>query len=155
VGRRDKFTAGDRLATGVGLVVAAIFFFFIGQARVGFLLTGLFLFPYLALIAPFRCNNPKSGSRRPCMNNGYGFLIGCTYHRLDTIRRILRRDPQQPLPIETVGSGARRATPTSRSPEPSVGTVTTRRKIFDIMGFVVSLLGTVAGWLPFFVGKGA
>jgi hypothetical protein len=151
-----KITAGQRLAAGVFIAGIAALMILAGQIRAGLFTVGAVFFPYLAFIAPFRCNNPKSETRLPCMNNGWGLLFGCNWHRLDTIRRILRRHPHQHRPARTPRSTTQ-TTQVAHSggiPAPAVGTVTFRRKVFDVLGFLMATLGTIAGWLALVIDPG-
>jgi hypothetical protein len=152
-----KITAGQRLAAGLLIAVVAAVLFLTGQTRFGLFAVGAVFFPYLAFIAPFRCNNPKSKSLDACMNNGWGLLFGCNWHRLDTIRRIFRRHPRRyrPARMPRTQTEPTQVAYSGGIPEPAVGTVTFRRKVFDVLGFGIATLGTIAGWLALVIDPGA
>lgn len=157
-GSRDwRFTERRRIYLGIFVVAVAVLGFTSRELQIGFGATAAFFF-YLLLIAPIRCNNPKSGNRRPCINNGWGFLVGCRSHQLDTIRRIFGRDPHQVRSgPQQRGNRAGGPVQTARSggiPASSVAAVTTRRKIFDAMNFLVAVLSMTAGWLALVIDPG-
>lgn len=150
MGRSGKITAGQRLAFGFAIAGVAAVFFTSDQPDLGWFTLGAIFLPYLAFVAPIRCGTPRSRDGRPCRNNGYGFLVGCNSHRLDRVRRIFRRaEPVQPRRSTTTRSTS--AAMSGGIPGPAAGTVSFRRKIFDTSAFVMTALGTVAGWLALFV----
>jgi hypothetical protein len=151
--RDRKITAGQRLTAGFLIAGIAGLAFLAGEVRFALFTVGAVFFPYLAFIAPFRCNNPTR-DRLPCRHTGWGLLIGCGYHRLDTVRRIVRRHPDQRPRAPRPAPGRAQVARSGAIPAPAVGTVTFRRKVFDVVGLLMTTLGTVAGWLALFVSPG-
>jgi hypothetical protein len=153
MGRSGKITAGQRLTFGFAIAGVAAVLFTSDQPNLAWFTLGAIFLPYLAFIAPIRCGTPRSRDSHPCRNNGHGFLVGCTSHRLDRVRRIFRRaEPLQPR--RTTATQSPPVAMSGGIPGPTTGTVSLRRKIFDTVAFVMTTLGTVAGWLALFMSPG-
>lgn len=126
--------------------------FFAGnQARYGWFTVLAALLPYIAFVAPFRCGEPIRRDGSPCLNAGWGVLIGCHTHRLAKMRRVFSRTtgPRSPQPaqVRRVRSHSTR----SAAEPPNSGLA---RKVYEGITLAMTILGTIAGWVALFKPEG-
>jgi len=141
--------------TGFAMAAATVLLWYSDERQLA-LFTGLALFlPYVAVIAPFRCGG-FTRQARSCRLVGWGLLIGCSYHRFDRLARIFGRDRDRRAARYHARQGPVLAAASGGIPRPATTAgQPTRPRVFDVLTFALTGLGTVAGWLALFVNPGS
>jgi hypothetical protein len=143
MGRRDKITAGQRLAFGITVALVVALCFYSGEPGVGlFVILAIFV-PYLAVAAPFRCRTAVRRDGSPCRRPGMGLLFGCHDHRFQRFQRSFHRGQLVPRPVRE----ARRRGAHS-GPIPPVGATQPAR---DRLAFAVAVVSMLAGVAALFI----
>lgn len=140
---------------GAAMAAATVLLWWSDERRLS-LFTGLALFlPYVAVIAPFRCGG-YTRRGKSCRHVGWGLLVGCSYHRFDRLSRIFGHDrDRRAAKYHQARQGEVLAAASGGIPRPlTAAGQPTRPRVFDLLTFAMTALGTVAGWLALIIDPG-
>jgi hypothetical protein len=143
--------AAERATGGFVLLIVAVLFWLSNERRLAIFVALALFVPYVAVIAPFKCGG-YTRQRQACRLIGCGLLIGCHHHRFDRLGRIFGHDRDRSAGRYRYPEPRAGGMPSAGMPEKRSAGEPTRLKAFDVLSFVISLAGMIAGWLALWIG---